>query len=176
MRQKTNAPTFNLVVHSNEVFSLDFSPFNEHIFLTGGGDNLVNLWDLRNLSSALHRFDSHKKAVGNFHQVLKVEWCPYNEALFASCSEDRRVNVWDLSKLGDTQKPEDQADGPPELMFVHGGHRGKVCDFSWNYNNNMFLASTEDENNVIQIWQMVLSIHIGKAHLHGLASFLKCSN
>jgi histone-binding protein RBBP4 len=80
--------------------------------------------------------------------------------MFASCSEDRRVNVWDLSKLGDTLKPEDQADGPPELLFVHGGHRGKVCDFSWNFNNNMYLASTEDENNVIQIWQMAKHVYM----------------
>ncbi len=64
MRQKNSAPCFNVVAHSNEIFSLDFSPFNEHIFLTGGGDNAVNLWDLRNLSASLHRLDSHKKAVG----------------------------------------------------------------------------------------------------------------
>jgi len=92
--------------------------------------------------------------------VLKVEWCPYNEAMFASCSEDRRVNVWDLSRLQESQKAEDVADGPPELLFVHGGHRGRVCDFSWNYNGNMFIASTEDENNVVQIWQMARHIYM----------------
>jgi hypothetical protein len=26
-------------------------------------------------------------------------------------------------------------DGPPELLFVHGGHTAKVSDFSWNPND-----------------------------------------
>ena len=112
MRQKLEHPSFMVISHSNEVFSIDFSPFNEHIFLSGAGDNAVCLWDLRNLSTSLYKFEGHSKS------VLKVEWCPYNEAMFASCSEDRRVNVWDLSKLGETQKSEDKEpfDGPPELM------------------------------------------------------------
>jgi hypothetical protein len=28
--------------------------------------------------------------------------------------------------------PEEREDGPPELLFMHGGHRAKVNDFSWN--------------------------------------------
>ena len=78
--------------------------------MSGSGDSSVCLWDLRNLSQPLHKFEGHTKS------VLKVEWCPYNEALFSSCSEDRRVNVWDLSKLGDAQRDDDQQNLPPELM------------------------------------------------------------
>jgi hypothetical protein len=29
--------------------------------------------------------------------------------------------VWDLSQIGVEQTPDDQEDGPPELMFIHGG-------------------------------------------------------
>lgn len=32
------------------------------------------------------------------------------------------MNIWDLSRIGDEQTPEEEEDGPPELLFVHGGH------------------------------------------------------
>ena len=34
--------------------------------------------------------------------------------------------VWDLSRIGDEQSPDDAEDGPPELLFIHGGHTSKV--------------------------------------------------
>jgi len=37
-------------------------------------------------------------------------------------------------------------DGPSELLFVHGGHRAKVNDISWNQKDNLVVASVEDNN------------------------------
>lgn len=39
---------------------------------------------------------------------------------------DRRLHVWDLSKIGEEQTAEDAEDGPPELLFIHGGHTAKI--------------------------------------------------
>jgi histone-binding protein RBBP4 len=44
----------------------------------------------------------------------------------ASNGIDQRLNVWDVSKIGEEQSPED---GPPELLFIHGGHTAKMSDF-----------------------------------------------
>ena len=44
--------------------------------------------------------------------------------------------------------------GPPELLFVHGGHTAKVSDFSWNLSQPWVVASVA-EDNILQIWQMV---------------------
>ena len=67
MRQKLDSPSFNVIVHNNEVFSIDFSPFNEYLMLSGSSDNSVGLWDFRNLSSCLHKFEGHTKSVASVH-------------------------------------------------------------------------------------------------------------
>ena len=56
------------------------------------------------------------------------------------------------------QSPEDAEDGPPELLFVHGGHTAKVNDFSWNSNNPWTIASVSDDN-VLQVWTMAEEIY-----------------
>lgn len=51
------------------------------------------------------------------------------------------------------QTPEDAEDGPPELLFIHGGHTAKISDFAWNGQDEWVVASVA-EDNILQIWQM----------------------
>jgi histone-binding protein RBBP4 len=95
---------------------------------------------------------------GHNDQVFQVSWAPFNESILASCSADRRVNIWDLSRIGMEQTPEDAEDGPPELLFIHGGHTSKVNDFSWNIHNPWTIASVS-EDNVLQVWTMAEEIY-----------------
>lgn len=95
---------------------------------------------------------------GHTNQVFKLEWAPFNESILGSCSADRRVGLWDLSRIGQEQSPEDAEDGPPELLFLHGGHTSKVSDFSWNSKTNWSVASVS-EDNVLQIWSPVEEIY-----------------
>ncbi len=88
---------------------------------------------------------------GHTDQVYQVLWSPFNESILGSCSADRRVAVWDLSRIGAEQSPEDAEDGPPELLFLHGGHTSKISDFSWNENYDWCCASIS-EDNVCQVW------------------------
>lgn len=60
--------------------------------------------------------------------------------------------------LGQEQSPEDAEDGPPELLFLHGGHTSKVSDFSWNTNEPWTIASVS-EDNVLQIWNVAEEIY-----------------
>ena len=32
-------------------------------------------------------------------------------------------------------------------------------DFSWNLNDHLYIASTDEENNIVQIWQMASHIY-----------------
>ena len=95
---------------------------------------------------------------GHTDQVYMVEWAPHNESILASCSADRRVGLWDLSRIGQEQSPEDAEDGPPELLFLHGGHTSKISDFSWNRKYEWTVASVS-EDNVLQVWNMAEEIY-----------------
>ncbi|CAG5128013.1 unnamed protein product, partial [Candidula unifasciata] len=149
----TNKPSHTVDdAHTAEVNCLSFNPYSEFILATGSADKTVALWDLRNLKLKLHSFESHKD------EIFQVQWSPHNETILASSGTDRRLHVWDLSKIGEEQLPEDAEDGPPELLFIHGGHTAKISDFSWNPNEPWVICSVS-EDNIMQVWQMAENIY-----------------
>ncbi|KND04531.1 uncharacterized protein SPPG_00258 [Spizellomyces punctatus DAOM BR117] len=145
-------PTYSVDAHTAEVNCVAFSPKNEHLLATGSADKTVALWDLRNLKRNLHVFEGHQE------EILQLQWSPFNETILASSSGDRRLNIWDLSRIGEEQSPEDMEDGPPELLFIHGGHTNKIADFSWNPNEPWVMCSVA-EDNIVQVWQMASNIY-----------------
>lgn len=121
--------------------------------MSGSSDRTLALWDLRNTSAKLHSFEAHTD------QVTGVEWAPFVETVLASSSADRRVCVWDVTRIGREQEPEDAEDGPPELLFIHGGHTDRVVELSWNpqKEDKWVMASVADDNTV-QVWQIADAI------------------
>lgn len=53
-------------------------------------------------------------------------------------------------------------DGPPEVLFVHGGHTSKVSELSWNLNDDWVLSSVA-EDNILQVWQMAENLYLPNA-------------
>lgn len=125
-------PKLKVQAHDSEILAVSFSPATEHLLITGGADKVSKLahsdtmglilasqtavlHDMRSPHKKLHIFEGHND------EVLHLSWSPHNATIFASASSDRRINIWDLSLIGQEQTPDDQEDGPPELLFVHGG-------------------------------------------------------
>jgi histone-binding protein RBBP4 len=133
--------------HTSDIFSIHFSPLNDTVFATSSSDKSVKIWDRRNLEQPLYTLLGHSK------DVVTVCWSPHIESVLASSGADRRVCVWDLSQVGAQISEEAAAEGPPELMFLHGGHTNAVCDMSWNPAEPLEIASVA-EDNILQIWQM----------------------
>lgn len=65
---------------------------------------------------------------------------------------------WVSCRIDEEQTPEDAEDGPPELLFIHGGHTSKISDFSWNPCEDWVISSVA-EDNILQIWQMAENIY-----------------
>ncbi|KAH9726037.1 Histone-binding protein MSI1 [Citrus sinensis] len=123
---------------------LAFNPHNEWILETDSSDTTVKFFDL--IGNPIHTFDTHKR-------ISQVGWSPQNETVLASSCAGRRVLV-----IGEEQSPEEAAEGPPELLFIRGGHTSKIYDFSWNPCEDWIIASVA-EDNIIQIWQMADHIY-----------------
>ncbi|KAL0568163.1 Histone acetyltransferase type B subunit 2 [Marasmius crinis-equi] len=169
-----NEPTTKIQAHDREVLSVAFSPASEHLLVTGSGDKTAILHDIRQPTRKLHVFEGHTD------EVLNLSWSPNNPTIFASASGDRRINVWDLSLIGQEQTPDDQEDGPPELLFVHGvadanhppptlfpsidflGHTSRPTDLCWAPGEGEnWTAASVSEDNVVMIWQPTMRIWAG---------------
>ncbi|XP_064564033.1 histone-binding protein RBBP7 [Zonotrichia leucophrys gambelii] len=158
--------------HSAVVEDVAWHLLRESLFGSVADDQKLMIWDTRsNATSKLsHSVDAHTAEVNRLSfnpysefilatgSADKVYWSPQNETILASSGTDRRLNVWDLSKIGEEQSAEDAEDGPPELLFIHGGHTAKISDFSWNPNEPWVICSVS-EDNIMQIWQMAENIY-----------------
>ncbi|KAF7797167.1 hypothetical protein EIP86_008359 [Pleurotus ostreatoroseus] len=152
----SNEPVTKVQAHDREILAVSYSPAKDYLLLTGSADHTIILHDLRAPAKKLHTFEGHTD------EVLHVAWSPHNPTIFASASSDRRINVWDLSQIGVEQTPDDQEDGPPELLFVHGGHTARPTDFCWapGEGENWTAASTS-EDNIVMVWQPTMRIWAG---------------
>jgi histone-binding protein RBBP4 len=143
--------------------------------LTGCSAQTAVLHDIRSLTKKVHVFEGHTD------EVLHLAWSPHNDTIFASASSDRRINVWDLSLIGMEQTPDDQEDGPPELLFVHGGksarilrwfiiqclffstgHTSRPTDFCWAPGEGEnWSAVSASEDNIVMVWQPTMRVWAG---------------
>ena len=130
-----------------DVNCLSFCPTDEHLFATGGSDGRVNIWDIRSLPKSIHQCEGHTEG------LVGINWHKNLEGVLATAGKDRRVLLWDLNRIGEEQSEEDAEDGPPELLFAHGGHTDKISDFNWNDSDDMVIASVS-EDNMLMIWKV----------------------
>jgi histone-binding protein RBBP4 len=137
--------------HSDAVNALSFNPRHEILIATASADKTIGIWDMRNLKQKIHTLEGHNDA------VTSLAWHPTETSILGSGGYDRRVLFWDVSRIGDEQLPEDAEDGPPELLFMHGGHTNHLADFSWNLNDPWLVCSAA-EDNLLQIWKVADAI------------------
>ncbi|KAI5181032.1 histone-binding protein RBBP4 [Nematocida sp. AWRm80] len=137
------------VLDSGETLCAQFTADEDQPYLvaTGSKDGNIRIWDIRNDKEPQHVLEAHEE------DVVQIQWSPHFESVLASSGTDRRVKIWNLDMIGDEITEEEREDGPPELMFVHGGHTDTVCDISWNPHEPWEIASVADDN-ILQIWQM----------------------
>lgn len=148
---RSNDSTRIFIGHKSSGLQLKFNQFSDYVFITSGTDNNIFVWDLRFLGNQITSIQYKNE---NF-PIIK--WSKHCETLFGAVSKDKRVYFFDLDLIFDDLLPHDMESGPSSLLFSHGGHTSKVCDFDWNSNPNQpFMVCSVSEDNVFQTWQMVI--------------------
>ncbi|RWW08198.1 hypothetical protein GW17_00028375 [Ensete ventricosum] len=160
-------------VHDGVVEDVAWHLRHEYYFGSVGDDHYLLLWDLR-----MPNTKPVKSVIAHQGEVNCLAFNPFNEWVVATGSTDKTVKLFDLRKLenalhtldchkiDEEQTPEDAEDGPPELLFIHGGHTSKISDFSWNSCEDWVIASVA-EDNILQIWQMAENIYHDEDDLPG---------
>jgi WD40 repeat protein len=134
--------------HGDDVQCVEFndSPLHAFWLVTGAADGSVRLWDRRHLNAPLHETRAHAGS------VMTMQWAPFADTVIATCSADRRVNLVDFDDRGNAPSADAENDeGPPELVFSHGGHTAKVSDVAWSPEEAWLTASVSEDNR-LHIW------------------------
>ena len=50
------------------------------------------------------------------------------------------------NRIGDEKNTKDAEEAPPELLLIHGGHRSKILDFSWNPAEEWVISGVAEDN------------------------------
>lgn len=137
-------------------FPINAVDFNENVstlLATGGSDNSIQIWDLRNPSIPLRRLTGHQGPVLGLR---------FNENYLLSSSTDRRVLIWDLNKLDEGEPDRRKTDSfDPCLSFMHGGHSAKISDIDWHPTLDNLVVSCADDG-LLEIWKPA---HLGSEYI-----------
>lgn len=137
--------------NSTGITALNYSPLNEMLLATGSTDGAISIWDVRMCSASLIGLHASTGPINS------LKWSPLEESVLATGGSDAQVKVWDLSMHGQVQTPAEEEEGPPELIFIHGGHLGAISDLDWHPTLPWTLCSVS-EDSIVGIWKIASSI------------------
>ncbi|SCU93242.1 LAMI_0E13696g1_1 [Lachancea mirantina] len=168
--------------HTGGVTSSVFLPNSGHLFLSGGNDNAIKLWDVYHNAGLLRDYIGHSKA------VREVQFSSTGET-FSSVSFDRTVKIWDtetakvLHRLPFSSIPNCSVfhpSNPSEILVglsdskiqhfdmriptkqglvqVYDHHMSSILSLAYFPDGSRFISSSGDKT--VRIWENQINIPI----------------
>ncbi|KAG0666551.1 hypothetical protein C6P45_000205 [Maudiozyma exigua] len=168
--------------HTNGTTSLKFLPNTGHLFLSGGSDSTIRLWDFYHDRSCIRDYNGHSKVINSLDFAS-------DGTKFLSSSYDKTVKVWDtesgqvLNRLkfkGGTSccefRPTESTEfivGLSDSRILHydmrvserdghiqtyDHHIGSILDVKYFQDGSKFISSSEDKT--VMLWENGINIPI----------------
>eukprot|EP00833_Pecoramyces_ruminatium_P012825 jgi/Orpsp1_1/1186857/evm.model.d7180000053664.1 len=91
-------PINNIVkAHSTDITTIDINPINPFYVLTGGDDNYIKIWDLRNPNVELISACYYSNGIN------KLRWCPHLSNTFCCSSKNGIISIWSMNSLSENK-------------------------------------------------------------------------
>ena len=121
-----------LVSHTSEVCGLEWRSDGAQL-ATGGNDNLVSIWDARQLNAPKFQKTNHKAA------IKALAWCPWQTNLLATGggSHDRHIHFWNTTSGARTNS-------------IDTG--SQVTSLRWSLAYKELVSSSGFPDNSLSIW------------------------
>ncbi|XP_007499130.2 coronin-7 isoform X1 [Monodelphis domestica] len=118
--------------HSDLVTDFDFSPFDDHLLVTGSADRMVKLWRLPATATDQDLPSAPGVVLGPEDcQVELLKFHPTSDTVLVSTS-DKVVKVWDLALK--------------HTLTELGGHSDQVQSVAWSSNGVLLGTSCKDKH------------------------------
>jgi WD40 repeat protein len=129
----TGSVTKNLNGHNGSISTLQFSPVNFSVLVSGSKDTTVCVWDAQD-AVLQHQFNGHK------NWVTSVQWHP-NGSMLASASLDKTIRLWNIEK---------------EKQLEEGySHSEAVTFLCWHQDGQRIAFASSDK--YVHIWNSTLA-------------------
>ncbi|KAJ3841426.1 hypothetical protein F5878DRAFT_669700 [Lentinula raphanica] len=138
-------PNTRLVGQTREGYGLSWNPNKAGHILGASEDMTVCHWDCKAYSKKNSMIQPTTTFRG--HTSVSLTMFPFKTGY----------------KISQEQTPDDQEDGPPELLFVHGGHTPRPTNFCWAPEGmENWTAANMSEDNIVMVWQPTMHVWAGE--------------
>ena len=120
--RKFKEPIKKYIYHTNDVFSVDWHPFDKNIFCSGGIDKHLNIWDINNEKYILNYKTEDK--------IFKLKW--YNKKYILSIQFKKLcANLWNTNI-------------PYISEYIYPGHEKDITGFCWDNSKEKLITCSTD--------------------------------
>ena len=118
---------------------IDYNPFDDHLWATGGEDAHIKLWRVPDGGVKKGTKEADIDLLGHSRRINSINFHPTVSGLLVSTAADSTVKIWDI----ENQKV---------AIDIVGGHNDAVLNITWDWKGSMLATACKDTH--LRVWDV----------------------